>query len=203
MFLPPTLIDECESGLKEHQALVIPEVSVGSGFWAKCKAAERRQYVQGDDLVEAARCFQRDALISLGGYNTQLEAGEDWDLQSRARGARLSIGRVQAKIVHDEGDLTLSAILKKKYAYGRAIGNYLRLSPHVGAKQIDPFRRVLSPSLKVFSEDPLQGAGVLIMRTLEFASAGVGRLRGGMTRKSRPRSKTNVTYHTQEAYRSI
>src|SRR5438132_8941124 len=33
MILPTTLIEECEMGLGEHDALIVPEESVGDGFW--------------------------------------------------------------------------------------------------------------------------------------------------------------------------
>src|SRR2546427_10295472 len=92
MILPHSLIEECETGLAKHDALIIPEISVGKGFWAECKAAERRTYIH-NDMIEAARCFRRDALLSLGGYHPRLEAGEDWDLQIRAKAVGLSIGR--------------------------------------------------------------------------------------------------------------
>src|SRR5205809_2016071 len=37
MILPPSLMKECEAGLIKHHALIIPEISVGRGFWAECK----------------------------------------------------------------------------------------------------------------------------------------------------------------------
>src|SRR5438046_7153922 len=82
MILPPTLSEDCERGLLISDALIIPENSVGVGFWASCKAAERKLHV-GDPLMEAARCFERSVLLSMGGYGAELEAGEDWDLQRR------------------------------------------------------------------------------------------------------------------------
>ena len=34
MILPPTLIEECEQALVSHDALLIPEISIGIGYWA-------------------------------------------------------------------------------------------------------------------------------------------------------------------------
>jgi len=182
MVLPPTLIEECKTGLEKHDALIIPEVSVGSGFWAKCKALERRTH-WGNELLEAARCFRKVAFSTLGGYNPSLEAGEDWDLQNRTKVFGLSIGRVRAQIEHDEGHIALGGILGKKFAYGKAMGEYMQANPHLGIRQVNPIRRVLAPTLAVFPEDPVHGVGVLILRSLEFTAAGMGYLRGNLVRE--------------------
>src|SRR5437879_729679 len=120
MSVPPTMVEECEAKIGAYDALVIPEVSIGRGFWAECRALERRSNI-GNGLVEAARCFRRTALVSIGCYNSQLEAGEDWDLQNRAKRNRLRIGRTFSPIIHDEGKLALGESVRKKYAYGKTI----------------------------------------------------------------------------------
>jgi len=187
MVLPPTLIEECRMGLEKHDALVIPEVSVGIGFWAKCKALERLTHL-GNELLEAARCFRRAAFSTLRGYNPSLEAGEDWDLQNRAKALGLSLGRVRAQIEHDEGHLTLGGILAKKYRYGKVIGEYLQANPHFGIRQANPIRRVLAPTLAVFPEDPAHGIGVLILKSLEFTAAGIGYVQGNWSDSRRESS---------------
>jgi len=173
MILPPSLIEECETGLGKYHALIIPEISVGRGFWAECKAAERKTYIH-NEMIEAARCFRRDALLSLGGYNPRLEAGEDWDLQKRARAAGLAVGRTVAEIEHDEGTPTLLSLLRKKYFYGKVFGIYLATNPYEGVRQLNPFRRILVPTLATLPTDLVHGVGILILRTLEFAAAGLG-----------------------------
>jgi len=177
MILPPMLIQECEQGLEKHDAIVIPEESVGIGFWAECKAAERRLHI-GDNNIEAPRCFRRSALLRLGGYNPQLEAGEDWDLRNRAKSRGQSIGRVRATIIHDEGQLTIPRILLKEFHYGQTFGKYVATNPHIAFKQVNPVERIIVPSFKVASKDGLHGMGILILRTLEFAAASMGHVVG-------------------------
>ncbi len=78
-------------------AAVIPERSEGQGFWAACKALERSCYV-GDDTIEAARFFTRDAVRSRhGGYDEDMILTEDRDLPARI-GRQEGIGRVDAEI---------------------------------------------------------------------------------------------------------
>jgi glycosyltransferase involved in cell wall biosynthesis len=184
MILPPSLIEECEAGLAKYHALIIPEISVGRGFWAECKAAERKTYIR-NDMIEAARCFRTDALLSLGGYNPRLEAGEDWDLQIRTRAAGFSVGRTAAEIEHDEGEPTLLSMLKKKYFYGKMFGIYLATNPREGVRQLNPFRRILAPTLATLPTNPAHGMGILLLRTLEFATAGIGHIRRIFSRKTR------------------
>src|SRR2546425_10710928 len=184
MILPPTLVDDCETGLKSHDALIIPESSSGVGFWARCKALERRTH-QGNDLLEAARCFRKEAFIGIGGYDSTLEAGEDWDIQHRANLSDLSIGRTRSVIVHDEGNATLPGLLKKKYNYGKTGKRYLKLNPYVGFRQIHPYRRVVIPGLRIMQSHPLEGFGVVLLKTMEFAVAGVGLAKASLERGNR------------------
>jgi len=178
MILPTTLIEECESGLDEYDAMIIPEQSIGVGFWAECKAAERAMHL-GDEGLEAARCFRRERLVSLGGYRPTLESGEDWDLHNRVITSLLSVGRTKSVIMHDEGHLSLPLLLKKKYRYGKSFGRYLRMNPGIGFTKINPLRRIFQPSLKAFVSTPKYGVGILAMTSLEFAAAGLGHLVGG------------------------
>ena len=177
MILPPTLIEECERGLVNHEALVIPEKSIGVGFWAQCKATERAMHI-GNEKLEAARCFRKGSLVSLGGYRVSLESGEDWDLHNRAMASSLSIGRTDAVILHDVGRLSLSLLLKKEYRYGKSFGRYLRMNPGIGYSQVNPLRRIVRPSLKAFLSTPKYGVGILTMTSLEFAAAGLGHVVG-------------------------
>jgi len=173
MILPLDLLQECESALEERDAVLIPEVSVGFGYWARCKSLERQLFLNSN-LIEAARCFRKDRILSLGGFDPELEAGEDWYLQRRAVRAGLSFARTESKIIHDEGNLRLGTLLKKKYLYGKTMRGYLRKNPTAGLKQINPFFRILYPSIKVVSKNPSYGIGIPVMKTLEFLAAGLG-----------------------------
>ena len=181
MILPRMLVEECLEGLECHAALVIPEGSIGSGFWAQCKKFERETY-SGDKLVEAARCFSREFILSIGGYDSKLEAGEDWDLQTRAVAHRGLIGRVRSTLIHDEGRLTLANCMRKKFFYGRAMNPYLTAYPHSIADQLNPMSRVLNATAGVLRRHPRYAGGVLLLKSVEFTSAGLGHIASKLDR---------------------
>ena len=172
MLLAQDLVGECSRRLEKYQALVIPEISFGEGFWAKCKSLERRTHLETE--LEAARCFNRSVLLSLGGYNQVLESGEDWDLHNRARSSGLSIGRTESVILHDEGKGSLIRMMRKKYQYGTTISAYTKANPQAARTQLNPFTRIIRPAIKVVSSDPTHGAGVLVLKTLEFMAGYAG-----------------------------
>src|SRR2546426_5039487 len=173
MVLPNTLAEECLDGLQHNDAIVIPEVSFGEGFWASCKRLERGTH-NGIGLLEAARCFRRRAFDLIGGYDPDLEAGEDWNLQYKATLRGLSIGRTVSRIMHDEGNMVLVTSLKKKYRYGKVIHRYLGSNLVRGIRQLNPVTRIASPALRILPQDPVHGMGILVLKTLEFSAAGIG-----------------------------
>jgi glycosyltransferase involved in cell wall biosynthesis len=181
MILSPIVVEECVHSLDEHDALVIPEVSIGNSFWAKCRALERAANIENPQF-EAARCFHKTAFASVGEYNPDLESWEDLDLHNRVISSGLSLGRIGATIFHDEGNFALIAALRKKYFYGKAFGKFMRANPTAGIKWINPLQRIVLPSLHVSVSSLRYGVGILIMRSLEWGAAGLGYLAGRQQR---------------------
>lgn len=69
MQLDPMVIAKCmEMTDTGCDVLIIPEISVGQGFWAKCRTLEKSCYL-GDDNIEASRFFKRSAFRRIGGYD--------------------------------------------------------------------------------------------------------------------------------------
>lgn len=146
MILGKTVISDCAKALeyKNIQAIVIPEKSFGIGFWARCKTLERQCYLN-IDWIESARCFRTDVVKKLGGYDQSLSGPEDFDLPQRLKhiyGAQ-AIARIKSFILHNEGNLQLTELLKRKFYYGKSIGAYRQKVEHTHfvAKQSNPFAR--------------------------------------------------------------
>lgn len=114
------LLGECaeliESG---YDALVIPEESYGTSFWAMCRWLERKCYT-GVEPLEALRCIRNDIYRELGGHNPEMVYFEDKDFDLRVRRQGYEVGSTENLIHHNEGDLSLRVILRKRVGYARS-----------------------------------------------------------------------------------
>lgn len=180
MTLEQNVVDECVRIIKSQHlgSVVIPEKSIGTSFWAKCKALEKKLYL-GIEWMEASRCFTREALEKVGAYDELLVSGEDWDLSQRVK-HDFRQGRVASMIVHHEGNLSLLKTIQKKYYYSKKFKAYTQKSENRGeinsqTSILSRYGLFLSQPRKLF-EDPLLGVGLLFMKTCEFAAGGLGYL---------------------------
>lgn len=174
MELTPDVVGECVRKIGEGcGGVIVPEVSVGEGFWARCKALEKACYVD-DDLIEAARFFKRSVFDDVDGYDAKLEAGEDWDLNQRVCDAGYKVERVNAFIEHKEGRLSLrDTILKKRY-YGKNLKRYERKHPNEARQQLKLIRPAFVRNWRKLAKDPIHALGMLLIKTCEFTAGRIG-----------------------------
>lgn len=178
MELEESLVADCVEKMSNTsiKALIIPERSFGQGFWSKCKALEKEFYVN-NDWIEAARFFRKDDYLKLGGYNKNLTSGEDWDLSDRFRDLG-RVERVKSYINHNEGRISLTKTVKKKFFYAKKISKYF--SDNKTSKKAKTERGVLKRYCLFFSrpgllfKNPVQGIGMLFMKTCEYFFGGLG-----------------------------
>ncbi len=183
MELDPAVVETCVAQTREHAgvgAVIIPEESFGQGFWAKCKQLERSFYV-GVDWMEAARFFGRDAFLEVGGYDTQLLGGEDWDLAHRI-GQSHATARAAVYIRHNEGRLSLRRSMKKNFYYAAGYSNSYN-DKHKGDAVANK-RKSVAARYRLFLSHPAQlirrplvGGGMLLMKACELAAGGAGLIR--------------------------
>ena len=177
MELTPRVVEECVNKVKEgYDAVIIPEVSVGVGFWAKCKALEKSCYI-GDELIEASRFSRREVFEVVRGYDPELEAGEDWDLNQRIRKAGYRIGRINAFLRHYEGRLSLRETMSKKYHYGKTIKRYQVKHSKEAKQQLTLIRAAFLKNWRELAKDPFHALGMLFMKAYEFGAGGLGFLK--------------------------
>jgi glycosyltransferase involved in cell wall biosynthesis len=174
MVLEPTVVEECVAAARSGAtAVIIPEVSFGEGFWARCKRLERSCYL-GDDDIEAARFFTRDLFYGLGGFDEELNAGEDWDLNARAKSSGAAMARTASLIHHDEGRLELGHLLAKKFHYGRSLVAYRRKHRALAARQLLPTRPAFFRHRRALAAQPILLGGIVLMKSLELGAAALG-----------------------------
>lgn len=174
MELDPNVIMNCIEKIGErYDAIIVPEISVGHGFWAKCKTLEKTCYKE-DDVIEAARFFRRSVFEVIGGYDIVLEAGEDWDINERTKYNGYTVGRINSLIKHDEGRLSLQDSMRKKQRYGKTLSAYKRKQPSKAKQQLMFLRAAYFRNWRKLAEDPLHACGMLIMKACEFGAGSIG-----------------------------
>jgi glycosyltransferase involved in cell wall biosynthesis len=178
-YLQPGVVAQCvammESDRRIH-GLFIPEETLAGGFWGACKKFERDFYLIGDPSAEAARFFRRAEVLAVGGFDETQTGSEDWDLSDRMLLSG-SLGRIKARIVHDEGFIDLGEQVRKKQYYARSgINDYLRTAPAFRRVPF-PFRPSVRKQWKRLVAHPVLAAGTLYMKLREGLSVLTSRTR--------------------------
>jgi len=174
IYFHPDSVRECMDIIENDHAdaVILPEKSIGIGFWARVKAFERSFYV-GNNYIEGIRFFRKDIYDKLGGYDKNLTGPEDWDLTIRFRRAGYKISRISSFIQHDEGKIDIfGSSQKKKYYSKDMFGKYAQKYPEEFKRQMSffirfPFREILKKSLM----HPVLSGGMIFMKGLEFLSS--------------------------------
>lgn len=177
MELTRNVIDDCVKKAQQgYDAVIIPEESVGRGFWSRCRALEKSLYI-GDDAMEAARFFRESTFNSVNGYDADLLFGEDKDLDIRTRRAGFKIARIDSLIKHHEGRLTLREALSKKERYGKTIDRYQIKHPEEARQQLSIIRPPFARNWRRLLNDPLSAVGLVILKTCELGAIEFGFLK--------------------------
>lgn len=187
MRLTPRVVEECVKIVQSSVVggVVIPEKSEGVGYWGKCKALERVCYL-GESSLEAARFFDKNVFWEMLGYDENMTGPEDWDLPQRIR-KKYKTGRIKSKIIHDEGNVTLWGLMKKKYYYAGEASLYLKKHPF--RTTVTQIFYLLRPAFyknwKKIIKNPFIGCGMIIMLIAEQMSGLVGFILSTFNSKSR------------------
>ena len=164
MVLEPRVVEEATSLLTLGcVGVIVPEYTVGQGFWSRVRAFERAFY-EGSDSIEGARFFTRQALSQSGGFDETLTAAEDWDLTMRIR----ELGRVSrttARIAHDEGRVRYWSACRKKGRYASGIRRFQRKHGRIGLKLALDRPYLKRPWL--LARDPALGIGLIALKAGE------------------------------------
>lgn len=124
MIVEPSVVAEAVAAITQGAAsVVVPERTIGSGFWVTVRAFERSFY-EGSEMIEAARFFSWQVFTQVGGFDESLTGPEDWDLAAASRLLGPS-ARTLAAIEHDEGTLSYLHACRKKGYYGPGLASYV------------------------------------------------------------------------------
>lgn len=172
--LHPKLIENCVNIIKNkgYVALIIHEKDMGLNFWSKCRALEKEAMIN-DPYMEVTRLVTKRAFNKIGGYDTNIESGEDWDITARIKKVG-AIGYANFIIVHHTGKKHLLKNFKKMFDYGRTFGEYIKKNNELAGKQLTPFRLAYIRNWKLFARRPILTIGFVILKFSEFLGAFMG-----------------------------
>ena len=175
MVLSPKVLENCiETIEKGYDALLIPEISFGEGFWSQVKIFEKSMHA-GDDSIEAVRFFKSNVYKKVGGHNEKMVFSEDKDLDLRVRKAGFKIERSTEPIYHNEGKVSLVKDIQKKYFYGKTAYVFIKENPKQAFIQGN---LILRPAYfrnwrKVVSH-PILTMGMFVIKALGWLAALLG-----------------------------
>jgi len=179
--LEPNVISAAvnEAETNGYGAIIIHNTSDPTvSFWAKVRKFERDMYDSGsDELKIAVRFVRKDAFLSVGGFDTRMISGEDYDLHNRII-KKYDIGRIDAKEVHLGEYKSLGEVVRVNYFYGKNTGLFLRIHKSRGFRQVSPFRKVYLRNYKKFLRHPVLGVGFVVYQIVKYSSAAIGLLVG-------------------------
>jgi glycosyltransferase involved in cell wall biosynthesis len=168
MELSPNTVEECVAVclLSQAEAIIVPEVSIGQGYWSRCMALGKT-LAQNTKGYEGVRFVTRSAFESVRGYDTNLVAGEDFDFYRRLVARDSHVARANSTIRHHVGTMTLRGTVAKYRFYAKTVGAYR-------AKYADeppfatPITYVLRQKRNTLAGDPLHAIGYLFLVILAY-----------------------------------
>jgi glycosyltransferase involved in cell wall biosynthesis len=184
--LENTVVQQCvEKTFAGYDTVVVhnsPDTS--AGWLSKIRAFEVSMYKYNLDH-SSARFMKRSIYQALGGYDEDIIAGEDYDIQNRIRRAGYTTGFADAEAIHLGEPRTLRHLLGKYYAYGWDFHNYVQKNVKESRLQLGFTRRVYFKNWRRFVSSPALGAAFFIYHCLKFVSAGMGYVVGWLDRRCR------------------
>lgn len=137
-----TLIEECSTLAKSGAvAIVVPEVTRGSGILGKVRAWER-SLVESDVRLCFPRVIRRDTFLSTGGFDETMSGFEDLDITATLIEKRTPITRATSHLIHHEESMTLRAYLIKRKRYVRNAKAYGAKHPSIAMQVLSPVKRL-------------------------------------------------------------
>ena len=107
---------------QDVEALYVREVRVGETLRVKARNYERSFY--DGTVIDALRVIRRDYLERVGGYDENLTACEDWDLDRRLFLSGIKSSVTRGHLLHNEAKQSLKTLLSKKAYYSTSIERY-------------------------------------------------------------------------------
>ncbi len=169
MELSPGILKEINANLYPNTLIMVPEISFGKGYWAKCKAFERSFYV-GGDLSQGVRIYPKKLFFKAKGFDEKIIGAEDLDLFYRIKkgNKKIKVIEIKKSLLHNEGELKYIKIIKRMLYYSKSFKEYKERHPEIFKKQISILRYFRK--WKKFIMHPILALGFFLIKGGEAAA---------------------------------
>ena len=166
MILSLTVVEECVDKAAEGCcAISIPEISVGKGYWGRVLYIEKL-LLHGDESIITPRFFSRNLLLSIGGTDEKLDAGEDWDLWMRMKGRGIETVFIKAPQYHHEF-VSISQYIMKKLKWIKSSDRYVSKHGIQALAQWLPIRTYVQNFSRITVRDLPFFVGVFVLKIVK------------------------------------
>ena len=175
MELSPKVVGDCVETCYETGAdtIIIPQVSVAEGFLAECRKMERDSYI-GDNLFEAPRFLRKSVFLGAGGYDKRIIYMEDADLYLRLKKAGYKTCRIQSRMLHHEGRLSMRRVVQKAYYYGKNLPLFIKKNPELALKRFCPLHSAYIKNMRLLIKYPTHFVSLIFMKFCEYIGYSIG-----------------------------
>jgi len=151
--------------------VIIPERSVGSGFWIKVRDFERSFYA--GSAIESARFYRKKYVDLVGGFDEDYVFYEESTLHQKIEDMGLKVNaRISSYILHHEEGFNLRKWLGKKKYYINSAREYSKKYTKYAQLQTSVMYRAslftANGKWKRLVRHPVLTAGLLLLKTLEY-----------------------------------
>ncbi len=182
--LDPEVVQECvEEAAKGFDAVVVhnsPDVRVS--WIARIRKFEVDMY-KYDLTHSSARFVRKEVYEKIGGFNSDITAGEDYDFQNKLNRGGYKTGFIEAEALHLGEPKHFWSHMYKYYVYGKDFVHYQRENSKESPKQLGFFRWVYIKHWRKFLASPFLSVGFIVYSFFKFSFGGLGYITALKTKK--------------------
>jgi len=181
--LDKKVVEECVAKAGEgFEAVVVhntPDTRVS--YIAKIRKFEVDMY-KGDLDHSSARFVKKSVYQKIGGFNSKITAGEDYDFQNKLNRAGVKTGFTRTEALHLGEPKHLWPHMKKYYDYGKDFVNYQQANQAESKTQLGFIRPVYKKNWRKFLRQPGWALCFILYNICKFAFGGAGYAAGKLSR---------------------
>ena len=124
MTFDANLIKEAVRLTENYDALYVPEIVKGRGFFGKVRNFERSFYHA--TCIDAVRIVKKKVYLKAGGFDEKINFGpDDWDFTKTLKKYHFGLGITKKPLFHHEERNTFKIYIQKKSKYTNNFRNYI------------------------------------------------------------------------------